>query len=223
MVEAMILRRGLRPSAVHARVRDPRGLSGATDPESRRRPDAGRAAAAYRGPPDAGTAHRAARKHLPPLARYRRWLTNANDLPVAALHASRDESVEALTADVERAYESLRTAGYWRGNSLQLVSHLLAADPGHRGERAAVPLHRQTDEGCRRTCLAEPLRQDRGLALTQAPSAAVVDRMLRYRDHLRDARPRPSRDVAFSLAAGIELAAYTERFDSRGVGDAAVW
>ena len=40
------------------------------------------------------------------------------NLPAAALHAGRDESVEALTANVERAYQNLREAGFTRGNML---------------------------------------------------------------------------------------------------------
>ncbi|MCY4372889.1 MAG: DUF4003 family protein [Spirochaetaceae bacterium] len=36
-----------------------------------------------------------------------RWLTNANDLPAAALHASRDVPVDDLASDIERAYMSV--------------------------------------------------------------------------------------------------------------------
>ena len=150
------------------------------------------------------------------------WLTDANDLPAAALHAGRDVSVESLTEDVQRAYARLRDAGFRRGNQLQLVSHLLAVDP--RGADNAVQ---------RFALVAERLRgagervgtgrydEVAVLALTQAPPGHVVDRVLGYRDRLRSARPRPSKDVAFSLAAGVELAEDSEQAGERSAGDLA--
>ena len=57
------------------------------------------------------------------------------------------------------------------------------------------------------------------LALTEDNEASVIDRVLGYRDRLRGAKPRPSKDLAFSLAAGIELARDTDRAAARGVGD----
>ena len=65
-----------------------------------------------------------------------RWLTDANDLPAAALHASRDVPIDVLAADIERAYTRLYDAGFTGGQELQLVSQLLAVDP--RGTDAGV-------------------------------------------------------------------------------------
>ncbi len=59
------------------------------------------------------------------------------------------------------------------------------------------------------------------LALTQSPTAAVVDRVLDNRDRLRQAKSRPDKSVAFTLAAGIELSADTERAGERSAGDLA--
>ena len=53
------------------------------------------------------------------------------------------------------------------------------------------------------------------LALTQGPAADVVERVIRSRDRLRQAKARPDKSVAFSLAAGIELSADTERAGER--------
>jgi hypothetical protein len=150
------------------------------------------------------------------------WLTDANDLPAAALHAGRDIPVESLTEDIRRAYARLRDAGFRRGNQLQLVSHLLAVDP--RGtdnavQRFAIVAERLRDAGER----VGTGRYDEAavLALTQGPPGHVVERVLRHRDRLRNARPRPSKDIAFSLAAGIELAEDTEKAGDRSAGDLA--
>ena len=145
-----------------------------------------------------------------------RWLTNASDLPAAALHASRNVPVDVLAADVERAYTRLHDAGFRRGQQLQLVSQLLPVDP--RGTDTAV------DRFC---AVAECLKSEEErvgpsqydevavLALTQGPAADVVERVIRSRDRLRQAKARPDKSVAFSLAAGIELSADTERAGER--------
>ena len=150
------------------------------------------------------------------------WITDGNDLPAAALHAGRELSVESLTGDIQRAYARLRDAGFRRGNQLQLVSHLLAVDP------------RGTDNAIQRfAVVADHLRESGErvgtgrydevavLALTQGPPGHVVGRVLRYRDRMRSARPRPSKDLAFSLAAGIELAEDSEKAGERNAGDLA--
>ncbi len=59
------------------------------------------------------------------------------------------------------------------------------------------------------------------LALTQETPGRVVRRVLGYRDRLRAAKPRPSKDVAFSLAAGIALAAAGARAGRGGASDLA--
>ena len=225
VVAAMILRRRLDPGEIHARVIETRDTF-----KAHRIPSRGTGAtlaALLLALHDEGRP--APERDLERLARiYKRWrrdhvwLTNSNDLPAAALHASRDEAVEILTADIERAYDRLRDAGFRRGNELQLVSHLLAVDP------------RGTDTGVQRFCqVAERMKSAREhvrasrydelamLALTQENPSRVVDRVLRYRDRLRGAKPRPSKELAFSLAAGIELAEDTSRASEESAGDLA--
>ena len=225
VVAAMILRRGLEPVAVHTRVFEVRDAF-----RAHRLPSRGT------GPTLAALllALRSGGRAVPPrhverladiYRRWRRdhfWLTGATDLPAAALHAGRDASVEVVTADVERAYGNLREAGFWRGNALQLVSHLLAVDP--RGtdtavQRFTVVAARLRDEGERVTTS----RYDEValLALTEESPGRVVRRVLEYRDRLRAAKPRPDKDLAFSLAAGIELAEDGARASQGGAGDLA--
>ena len=151
-----------------------------------------------------------------------RWLTNANDLPAAALHASRDVPVDDLASDIERAYNRLHDAGFTRGQQLQLVSHLLAVDP--RGTDAGVDRFCDVAERLRsREERVGPSRYDEValLALTQGSAADVVDGVLGNRDRLREVRPRPDKSVAFTLAAGIELSADTERAGEDSAGDLA--
>ena len=222
---AMILRRGQDPAAIHDRVFETRDAFKKHKVPSR---GTGATLAAL-----LLALHHEARpvpqQQLERLARiYRRWrsehrlLTSSSDLPAAALHAARDVPVDAIAEDVERAYTRLDDAGFRRGNQLQLVSHLLAVDP------------RGADAGVQRFCAAaerlryanERVGADRYdevalLALTQGSPGEVVDRVLRNRDRLRAVKPRPDRAVAFTLAAGIELAADAELAGERNAGDLA--
>ncbi len=59
------------------------------------------------------------------------------------------------------------------------------------------------------------------LALARGDAPAIVERVLDYRDRLRAAKPRPSRDVAFTLAAGIVFSSDTEDATDRVPGDLA--
>ena len=225
VVAAMILRRQLDPGAIHAQVIEARDAF-----KPHRIPSRGT------GPTLAalllalhGEGRPVPEQHLERLGRiYRRWrkdhiwLTNADDLPAAALHATRDVAVEILTADIERAYDRLRDAGFWRGNALQLVSHLLAVDP--RGADTGIQRFSVVAE--RLKSAGEHVRSSRYdeiamLALTRETPARVVDRVLRYRDRLRAAGRRPPKDLAFSLAAGIELAEDTGRASDESAGDLA--
>ena len=109
-----------------------------------------------------------------------------------------------------------------RGNPLQLVSHLLSVDP--RGADTGVQRFSSITDHFDRT--GENVRAGRYdeiamLALTHDRPARVVKRTLEYRDRLRDHRPRPAKELAFSLAVGIELAEDAEDAGRRSAGDLA--
>ena len=222
---AMILRRGQDPAAIHTRVFETRDSFKAHKLPSR-----------GTGPTLAAlllALHHEARPVPQPeferLARiYRRWraehrwLTSSSDLPAAALHAARDVPLDVVAEDVERAYAALAEAGFRRGNQLQLVSHLLAVDP--RGTDAGVQRFRAVAERLRHAderVGAGRYDEIALLALTQGPASEAVDRVLRNRDRLRAVKPRPDNTVAFTLAAGIELAADAEAAGERDAGDLA--
>ncbi|MDE0348299.1 MAG: DUF4003 family protein [Gammaproteobacteria bacterium] len=150
------------------------------------------------------------------------WLTGADDLPAAALHACGEREVEMLVADVERAYARLREAGFRRGNGLQWAAQVLAVDP--RGVETGVERFRRVAERLRRS----RVRVGRGrydeaaiLALVHEDVAAVVDRALDYRERLRANKPRPGRDLAFTVAVGLAFAGDARRAADRVAGDLA--
>ena len=202
VVAAMILRRGQDPGAIQARVREtPRRVQGARAPEARRRSHLGgaTAGAAQGGPSGPACADRTARPHLQPPARpITSLLTSANDLPAAALHAGQDNSVEILTAQVDRAYDRLREAGFRRGNPLQLVSHLLSVDP--RGTDTGVQRFSRVADHLGRA--GEPVRSSRYdeiamLALTHETPVP------RGRPHIAVQRSSPGREAPACEGVGI--------------------
>jgi hypothetical protein len=134
------------------------------------------------------------------------WLTGADDYPMAALHATRENSVEEIALQVEQTYQALRDVGCSRGNQLQLASHLLTIAPASPRE-AARRFDYLVKAFRKRKWKIYSSRYDEVavLALCSAQPAVVVRRVLDTQERLRTEKPRPSRDIAFSLAAGIVL------------------
>lgn len=225
-VAAMILRRRLDPARVHAevvRTRDafldhglPRSGAGPL------------LAALLLVLHEQGAAVR--RRHLERLGElYSRWrgehfwLTDQDDLPAAALHAVREEPLDRLGHDVEHAYQALHQDGWRRGQQLQLVSQLLAFDP--RGIDTGLDRFRRVATALRqRGESVHAARYDEIalLALTATDPAPLVERVLAARDRLREERPRPSRDIALTVAAGLALAEDTAHAAGSSAGSLAL-
>ena len=209
VVAAMILRQGLSAAKVHARVRRiRRALKGRRVPRGSL--PATMAALLLVLRQGTGTVpDRWLDRTEQIMRRWKedhRWLTGADDLPAAALHAAGEEPVESVAANVERAYRRLHRAGFWRGNQLQLVSHMLAFDP--RGvDQMVLRFQRLVERFREHGMRIRTSRYDEAaiLALSSESPSAVARRALAYRDRLRQARPRPPADLAFSLAAGLVL------------------
>lgn len=135
------------------------------------------------------------------------FLTGIDDYPMAAMHATRELSVEELGVEVEQIYRQLDQAGFSKGEQLQLVSHLLmfsAVGPREaamRFDRVAAALKRAGHK-----VRSSHYDEIALLTLSGGDVDGVVLRVLDVRDRLRAARPRPSAEIAFSLASGIVLA-----------------
>jgi hypothetical protein len=148
------------------------------------------------------------------------FLTGVDDYPMAAMHATRDVSIEQLGVEVEEIYQLLRTAKFSSGEQLQLASHLLALsdqgpkDVAQRFERTAKAL-KESKQRVWQSHYDEVAL----LVLSGGHVDEVVPRVVEYRDRLRAVKPRPTVDVAFSIAAGVVLAQEAERL--RGLEEAA--
>ncbi|GGC78029.1 hypothetical protein GCM10007216_05710 [Thalassobacillus devorans] len=59
------------------------------------------------------------------------FLTSNDDYPLAALLAQREEEMETLIDQVEYIYRALDQNGFWKGNHLQFLSHMLSLDEEH--------------------------------------------------------------------------------------------
>lgn len=54
------------------------------------------------------------------------WLTSSDDYVFAAVLSTTDLEVEATTENIERCYKYLNEEGFYKGNDLQTLSHILA-------------------------------------------------------------------------------------------------
>ena len=152
-----------------------------------------------------------------------RFLTGTDDYPMAAIHATRDVSVEQLGMEVEQIYQLLRKARFSAGEQLQLVSHLLRfsehgpREAAQRFERTAVALKK-----ARQRVWQSQYDEVALLVLSGGHVDDVVQRVIEYRDRLRAVKPQPTADIAFSIATGVVLAEQVERMtDLDGAATAA--
>ena len=144
-----------------------------------------------------------------------RFLTGADDYPMAALHATGDLAIEQIGRSVEEIYQALRKRKYTRGNQLQLASHLLAVS------------QRYPEEIARRfAALGDAFREARSrigtaqydeaalLSLTAADPERVVREVLTVRNELMQHKPKPVKSIAFSLATGLYISEAAQEDES---------
>jgi hypothetical protein len=80
------------------------------------------------------------------------WITSADDYVFAAVLGSTDLNVSETTYNMERCYNYLNNEGFYKGNYLQTLSHILAIGEETVEEKCskAVKLHnRLKEQGCK--------------------------------------------------------------------------
>jgi hypothetical protein len=152
-----------------------------------------------------------------------RFLTGVDDYPMAAMHATRDVAVEQLGVEVEEIYQLLRRAKFSSGEQLQLVSHLLMfSDQGPREAAGRFERTAKALKAAKQRVWQSHYDEVALLVLSGGHIDEVVPRVIEYRDRLRAVKPRPSAEIAFSIAAGVVLAEETERMSELQGATAAV-
>lgn len=137
------------------------------------------------------------------------FLTGQDDYPMAALHAQRGEDVEGLAVRVESIYRQLRREKFSAGDPLQLASHILTLGSGGAEEavRRFIEIRNAfRDEGLK----VGPRWYDEValLSMTSSSPVEIVRETVETMDRLRSIRPKPPREIAFSLATGVTMTAY---------------
>jgi hypothetical protein len=140
------------------------------------------------------------------------FLTGVDDYPMAAMHATRDVSVEQLGTEVEQIFQLLRESKYPSGEQLQLASHLLVfSDQGPREAAQRFDRTAKKLKQAKQRVWQSHFDEVALLVLSGGHVDEVVPRVIEYRDRLREVKPRPTADIAFSLAAGVVLAEEAEK------------
>jgi hypothetical protein len=140
------------------------------------------------------------------------FLTGVDDYPMAAMHATRDVSIEQLGMDVEQIYQLLRKAKYPSGEQLQLVSHLLMfSDQGPREAAQRFDRTVKALKKAKQRVWQSHFDEVALLVLSGGHVDEVVPMVIEYRDRLRAVKPKPTADIALSIAAGVVLAEEVEK------------
>ncbi len=148
------------------------------------------------------------------------FLTGQDDLPACALLAGEVGSAPSVAARCETFYEGLRDLGFKRGNALQAVSHILVC--GEQDDTVLMQHFRALYQAFDDAGLwMNTGDYDEVAVLSFLPQSAehVVARVLKHREHLQSKKPRPGRELGFSLACGtafLELVATPEAESLRG-------
>jgi hypothetical protein len=140
------------------------------------------------------------------------FLTGVDDYPMAAMHATRDVSVEQLGLEVEQIFQLLRKAKYPSGEQLQLASHLLVfSDQGPREAAQRFDRSAKALKKAKQRVWQSHFDEVALLVLSGGDVDEIVPRVIEYRDRLREVKPKPTADIAFSVAAGVVLAEEAEK------------
>lgn len=141
---------------------------------------------------------------------HHRFLTGADDYPACALLSGLEGAPSEIGARCEVFYEGLHDLGFSRGNALQLVSHLLVFAPAD--DRVLMSRFRALYDAFKTSGMwmsSGDYDEIACLSFLDCSTSAVVSKVVEHRDALRAHKPKPDRQLAFSLAcstAFIELA-----------------
>ena len=146
---------------------------------------------------------RAMKKHHP-------WITNSGDYAPCALLATTEIGVPEMMERIETAYEGLRQRGYSRGDRLQRASHLMFFNPVE--DRVAIDRFDALFHAFKQHGLwmhGGDYDEMAVLSFVDAPPDNVVGCVLDHREKIAALRPRPGKEISFSLSCGtafLELA-----------------
>lgn len=135
---------------------------------------------------------------------YQWWLTSTDDFPACAMLALRDEPIGLMGQQIELIYQGLRREGLSRGNDLQSSANLLYLSEG-RAELAVgrvgelIRRFKIRGETIRRTDYDEMAI----LSFLLNDPQEIIERVVSYRDQVRQLKPRPDKRLAFNLGANI--------------------
>ena len=121
------------------------------------------------------------------------FLTGVDNYPMAAMHATRDVSVDQLGIEVEEIYQLLRKAKFSTGEQLQLASHLLVfSDQGPRGAAQSFEFIAKALKKAKQRVWQSHYDEVALLVLSGGHVDEVVPRVVEYRDRLRAVKPKPT-------------------------------
>ncbi|NTV88764.1 MAG: DUF4003 domain-containing protein [Clostridiales bacterium] len=147
------------------------------------------------------------------------WLTGTDDYAIAVLMAESGDKSEYLISDTEECYDQLHRQGFYKGNGLQFLSHLLAfmsGTPQERAQMAAEVNERLRNEGLK---ISMAYYGTLGyISILQAIDGKAVDAVIETAGYLRaDKNFRwAGKDMNIMAAAAITSRKYMDRLRAGG-------
>ena len=135
------------------------------------------------------------------MKKHHRWLTGPDDYPACALLCQAEDAPSRIGERVEAFYEGLRDRDFQRGNGLQTVSHILFFNPA--SDQVALTRFRAIYDGFKEAGLwmnTGDYDEVAILSFLDHPVATVVRRTLEHRVKIAEMRPRPGKELSYSLA-----------------------
>lgn len=129
-----------------------------------------------------------------------RFLTGQEDITAAAMIATTSANLENTLNKIEEYYESLRNSGFWSGNNLQSLSHILPLFQGNVEEN--VSKVKDTEKALKENKVAL-----NGYSLPILGVAAVVtDDANKFSKEVREVSEKIKKEKGFgSLTLGVAL------------------
>lgn len=138
------------------------------------------------------------------MKKYHWWLTGPDDFPACAILSGQDASPQQIGEKIERIYQELNERGFSKGDPLQTAANLLylsRVEP----EIVATRYYNLCTVFERHGVSIWQSDYDELAILSFLDHSAdsIVASVLRYRENMKELRPKPNRNTTFNLASGI--------------------
>lgn len=138
------------------------------------------------------------------MKKYHWWLTGPDDFPACAILVTQKESPEQIGFVIEKIYQELKLRGFTTGDYLQTAANILYlthTEPIEIAERYSNLATAFRRAGVR--MWQSDYDELAILSFLESTPEVIVEKVLDYREKVKDLHPKPNSTLTFNLAASI--------------------